>query len=75
MNGHFPAQPFGFSPFLGLHGVKNRSWYSYYVAIFALFSLKTGPNAHDILDFRQSTEEFASVFSDISALIERIKLI
>ncbi len=45
MNGHFPTQPFGFSPFLGLHGVKNRSWYSYHVAIFSLFSLKTGPNA------------------------------
>ena len=45
MNGHFPAQPFGFSPFLGLHGVKNRSWYSYHVAIFSLFSPKTGPNA------------------------------
>jgi hypothetical protein len=45
VNGHFPAQPFGFSPFLGLHGVKNRSWYVYHVAIFSLFSPKTGPNA------------------------------
>jgi hypothetical protein len=45
VNGHFPAQPFGFSPVLGLHGVKNRSWYSYHVAIFSLFSPKTGPNA------------------------------
>ncbi|MEN9657840.1 MAG: hypothetical protein RL571_1305 [Pseudomonadota bacterium] len=45
MNGHFPAQPFGFGPFLGLHGVKNRSWYVYHVAISSLFSPKTGPNA------------------------------
>jgi hypothetical protein len=35
----------GLATFLGLHGVKRRSWYSYHLASFALFSPKTAANA------------------------------
>ncbi|WP_293931537.1 transporter [Iodobacter sp.] len=45
----------------------------------ALFRLLNRPpewiSAHDIQDLRQSTEEFSAVLSDISALVERIKLL
>lgn len=45
----------------------------------ALFRLLNRPpewiSPHDIQDLRQSTEEFSAVLSDISALVERIKLL
>jgi len=44
VNGRFPAQPFGLATFLRLHGVKRRSWYSYHLTSFTLFSRKTATN-------------------------------
>lgn len=45
----------------------------------ALFRLLNRPpewiSPHDIQDLRQSTEEFSAVLSDISALVERVKLL
>ncbi len=45
----------------------------------ALFRLLSRPpewiSPHDIQDLRQSTEEFSAVLSDITALVERIKLL
>lgn len=45
----------------------------------ALFRLLNRPpewiSPHDVQDLRQSTEEFSAVLSDISALVERIKLL
>jgi hypothetical protein len=45
VNGHFPAQPFGFSPVLGLNKEKIATWYTYHERFLTPCSPKTGPNA------------------------------